>query len=93
MQSYDTLKTLPVTQKEESKLSLDNASPEDIPHFEEKLMSLPMLTSNKVVQLPKKWHILQEHIKTSAMENKQKLLVGPGSGPSQCSPFPATKLL
>ena len=33
MQNYDTLKTLPVTQTEESKLSLNNTSPEDIPTF------------------------------------------------------------
>ena len=30
MQSYDTQNNLPVIQSEESQLSLDNASPEDI---------------------------------------------------------------
>ena len=47
MQNYDTLKTLSDTQTEESKLSLDHASPEDIPHLEQKLMSLPELTHRK----------------------------------------------
>ena len=47
MQNYDTLNTLSVTQAEESKLSLDKASPEDIPHLEQKLMSLPELTPKK----------------------------------------------
>ena len=32
---------------EESKLSLDNTSHEDIPHLEQKLMSLPELTPEK----------------------------------------------
>ena len=41
MQNYDTQNTSPVTQIEESKLFLDTASPEDIPHLEQKLMSLP----------------------------------------------------
>ena len=58
-QNYDTLKTLPVTQTEESKLSLDNVSPEDIPHLEQKLMSLPELTPEKNSSTAKKWHILQ----------------------------------
>ena len=35
MQNYYIQITLPVTQTEESKLSLDNTSPEDIPHLEQ----------------------------------------------------------
>ena len=46
MQNYDTPKTLPVTQTEESMLSLDDASPEEIPHLEQKLMSLPEFTGS-----------------------------------------------
>ena len=38
-QNYNTLKTLPVTQANEAKLSVYNASPADIPHLEQKLMS------------------------------------------------------
>ena len=53
MQNYNMLKTLSVTQADEARLSLDNASPPDIPHLEQKLMSLPELTPEKVVQLPK----------------------------------------
>ena len=34
-QNYDTQNTLQVTQPEESKLPLDNASPEDIPQLEQ----------------------------------------------------------
>ena len=56
MQNYDTLKTLPITQTEEPKLSLVNASPEGIPHLEQKLMSLQDLTTEKTVQLQKKTH-------------------------------------
>ena len=53
-------KHLPVTQTEESKLSLDNASPEDIPHLEQKMMFLPVLIPEKIVPTGKKWwHILQ----------------------------------
>ena len=52
-QNYDTLKALLVTQADEARLSLDNASHADIPHLEHKLMSLPELTSEKVVQLQK----------------------------------------
>ena len=37
-QNYDTLNTLPVTQADEAELSLENASPADIPHLEQKLM-------------------------------------------------------
>ena len=51
VQNYDTQNTLPVTQPEESKLSLDNASPEDIPQLKKKkLMSVPELTpkNNKI---------------------------------------------
>ena len=43
MQNYDTQNFLQATQPEESKLSLDNASPDDIPQLEQKLMSLPEL--------------------------------------------------
>ena len=47
MHNYDTLNTLPVTQADEAKLSLENASPADIPHLEQKLMSLLEFTQRK----------------------------------------------
>ena len=43
-QNYDMQNTWPVTQPDESKLSLYNASPEDIPQLEQKLISLSELT-------------------------------------------------
>ena len=51
MQNYNTQKTLPVTQTEESKLSLENPSPEDIPHLEQKVMSLPEVAPENIIQL------------------------------------------
>ena len=42
-----------VVETKESKLSLDNTSPEDIPHLEQKLRSSPEFTPQKVVQLQK----------------------------------------
>ena len=47
MQNYDTQNTLPATQPKESKLSLDNASHENIPQLEQKLMSMGELTPEK----------------------------------------------
>ena len=55
-QIYDAPNTLPATQPEESKMSLDNASPEDIPQLEQKLMSLPELTPEKIITLQKMTH-------------------------------------
>ena len=52
-QKYDTQKTLTVTQMDKSKLSLENATPEEISHFEQKLMSLPELTLENIIQLKK----------------------------------------
>ena len=43
MQIYDAQNTLPTAKPEGSKLSLDNASPKDIPRLEQLLMSLPEL--------------------------------------------------
>ena len=48
-QNYNTQNTLPITQPEESKLSLDNASPEDIPLLEQKLMSILELAPVKII--------------------------------------------
>ena len=55
-QNYNTQNTLPVTQTEESKLSLDNTSHEDIPHLEQKLMSLPELIPEKLIKLQNMTH-------------------------------------
>ena len=52
MQNYDTQNTLPATQPEEFKLSLDN-TPEDIPQLEQKLMSIPELMPEKNNQTTK----------------------------------------
>ena len=52
-QNYDTQNNLLAIQLEESKLSLDNVSLEDIQRLEQKLMSLPGLT-------PKNKHITKE---------------------------------
>ena len=58
MQIYDAQNYLTATQPEESQLSLDNASPKDIPKLEQMLMSLPELTPEKNSQTTKEWHIL-----------------------------------
>ena len=48
-QNYDTQDNLPAIQSEESKLSLDNATPQVFPRLEQKLMSLPGLTPEKII--------------------------------------------
>ena len=53
MQNYDAQNNLPAIQSEESKPSLDNASPEDIPRLEQKLMSSPELTPERIITLQK----------------------------------------
>ena len=52
-QNDDALHDLPTAQTDEAKLSLENASPTEIPHLEQNLMSLPELTPNKVIKLQK----------------------------------------
>ena len=44
MQNHDEQNTLPITKPQESKLSIDNISPKDIPELEQEFMSLPELT-------------------------------------------------
>ena len=56
MQIYDVQNTLPATQPEKSKLSPDNTSPSDIPQLEQKLMSLPELTPEKISNYKRKTH-------------------------------------
>ena len=51
IQNYDTLHDLPTTQTDEARLSLENASPTDIPHLEQNLIFLPELTPDKVTKL------------------------------------------
>ena len=47
-QTYDTLPNLPTLQtNDDVRLSLENASPRDIPQLEQNLMSLPELTPEK----------------------------------------------
>ena len=72
-QAYDTLHDLPTEQTGDNvKLSLENASPTDIPQLKENLISLPELTSNKVMKLQEIdgfcKNILQ-HISCSKHEN------------------------
>ena len=56
IQNNDTKKIWPVMQTEESKLSLENTSPEDITHLEQKLMSLPELIPKKYYTYKKMTH-------------------------------------
>ena len=52
VQTYDTLHDSPTAQTgDDVKLSLENASPTDIPQLEENIMSLPELTPEKVIKL------------------------------------------
>ena len=53
LQNYNTQNTLPVTHPEESKLSLDNASPKDFPQLEQKFLLQTELTPEKIIQLQK----------------------------------------
>ena len=48
-QNYDTQNNFPAIQLEESKLSLDKASPDDISRLEQKLISLPELPPDKII--------------------------------------------
>ena len=48
--NYDAVHDLPTVQADNANLFLENASPIDIPHLEQNLMSLPELTPEKVVQ-------------------------------------------
>ena len=51
-QAYDTLHDPPTAQTiDDIKLSLENASPADIPQLDENLMSLPELTPDIVIKL------------------------------------------
>ena len=53
IQNYDTHNSLPAIQSEESKLSLDNTISWRYPRLEQKLMSLPKLTPEKIITLQK----------------------------------------
>ena len=72
MQNYNTLNTLPGTQADEATISLENASPADIPHLEQNLMSLIELTPEKVVQLQQNHTFCKnifQHIHCNTIEN------------------------
>ena len=72
MQNYNMQNTLPVTQPEESKLSLDNASHEDIPQLEQKFLSLPELITEKIIKLQKNdtfCNNIMHHIHCKTNEN------------------------
>ena len=49
--NYNTLHGLPTVQKEKANLAIVNASPTDISHVEENLMSLLQCTLDKVIKL------------------------------------------
>ena len=72
MQDYNVLCDLPTAQMDKAELSLENASPADIPHLEQNLMSLPEFTPDKVMKLQRNdtfcEHILQ-HIHHSNNAN------------------------
>ena len=51
--NYDTSCNLPAVQMDKANLSLENASPTDIPHLEPNLMSLLEFTPDKVIKLQK----------------------------------------
>ena len=72
LQNYDALHDLPIVQMDKAELSPENASPTDIPHLEQTLMSLLEFTSDKVLKLQKNntfcKNILQ-HIHCSKNDN------------------------
>ena len=72
MQNYDVLYDLPTAQMDKVELFLQNASPADIWHLEQNLMSLLEFTPDKVIKLNKNdtfcRHILQ-HIHCSRNDN------------------------
>ena len=51
--NYDTLHNVSTVQTDKANLSLENASPTDIPYLESNLMSLPEFTPDKVRKLKK----------------------------------------
>ena len=70
--NYDALHDLPTVQTDNANLSLENASPTDIPHLEQNLMSLPEFTLEKVVKLQKNDTFCKnilEHIHCSKNDN------------------------
>ena len=71
-QNYNALHDLPTAQTDKAELSLENASPTDISHLEQNLMSLLEFTPDKVIKLQKNntfcKHILQ-HIHCSKNSN------------------------
>ena len=72
-QTYDTLQNSPIAQtNEDTKLSLENAPPIDIPHLEQNLMSLLELIPEKVIKLQKNdifCKIIIQHIACSKYHN------------------------
>ena len=53
--NYDALHDLPTLQMDKANLSLENASPADIPHLEQNVMSLTEFILDKVVKLQKNY--------------------------------------
>ena len=74
MQNYDIQNNLSAIQSEESKLFLDNASPEDIPRLEQKLMSLPELTPEKNSHITKEQPVLEWHPRSHTLQHKWEIL-------------------
>ena len=63
MQNYAALHDLSIAQtNDETKLSLENVSPTDIPQLEQNLMSLSDLTSDKVTKLQKNYSLCKNLI-------------------------------
>ena len=71
-QNYEALHDLPTAQMDKPELSLENASPADIQHLEQNLMSLLEFIPHKVIKLQKNdtfcKHILQ-HIHCRKIDN------------------------
>ena len=69
---YDALGNLPTVQMDKVDLSLENASPMEIPHLEQKLIFLPEFTLDKIVKVQKKdkfYNNILQHIHCSKNEN------------------------
>ena len=72
VQKYNAQNNLPVIQSEESKLSLNNTSPANMPQLEKELMSLSKLTPEKITKLQKNdtfYNNLIHHIHCNTNKN------------------------
>ena len=64
MQNYNAIHDLPTAQTGKAKISLENASPADILHLEQNLMSLPELTADKVISYKRMTHFAKTYYHT-----------------------------